>query len=103
MKAYELFAAMSPALANEILEFTHSNDKPLYHTSLEGVANLRRVRPVYLERQPRTERHASMAAALGRPALGLAADGLVRNWLIKKHVAMLTDFLDALKIPHDKG
>jgi hypothetical protein len=103
MKAHELFAAMSPALANEILEFTHISEKPLYHTSLEAVANLRRVRPVYLERQPRAERHVSMAAALGRPALELAADGLIRNWLIKKHTAMLTDFLDALKITHDKG
>lgn len=103
MKAHELFAAMSPAMANEILEFTHSSDKPLYHTTLDAVANLRRVRPVYLERQPRTERHVSMAAALGRPALELAADGLIRNWLIKKHTAMLTDFLDALKIAHDKG
>lgn len=103
MKAYELFAAMSPALSNEILEFTHSSEKPLYHTSLEAVANLRRVRPVYLERQPRAERHVSMAAALARPALELAADGLIRNWLIKKYTAMLTDFLDALKIKHEKG
>jgi hypothetical protein len=44
-----------------------------------------------------------MTSSLGRPALAMAADGLVRNWLLKKHTALLTDFLDALRIKHDKG
>ena len=103
MAAHRLFGALSPALASEILEFTFVNDKPLYRATLEAVAQSRKLRPVFLERQPRVERHAAVISALGRPTLGLAGDTLIRNWLVKQQSALLTDFLDALKIPHEKG
>ena len=94
---------MPRAVAEDILEFSHAQEKPLYRAALEAVANARKVRPVFLERQPRTERGATMIASLSKPALELAADGLIRNWLLKKHAALLVDFMDALKIPHEKG
>ena len=103
MTSHELFAAIPQSLALEILEYTLANDKLLYRGALDAVAQARKVRGVFLERQPRTERHNLMIASLGRPALNLAADSLIRNWLLKKHTALLTDFLDALKIPHEKG
>jgi hypothetical protein len=103
MTSSELFAAMSPALAADILEFNHTSDKKLYRAALDNVAAVRKLRPVFLERQPRQERYAAMTASLGRPTLGAAADSLLRNWLLKKHTAILTDFLDALSIKHEKG
>ena len=103
MKAHQVFGLLSPELSGEILEFAFASDKPLYRTALDAVAQLRKVRPIFLERQARTERHASMATALSRPGLELAADGLIRNWLLKKQTTMLTEFLDSLNIKHDKG
>jgi len=103
MAPHRLFGALSPALASEILEFTFANDKPLYRATIEAVAQSRKLRPVFLERQPRAERHAAVISALGRPTLGLAGDTLIRNWLVKQQTALLTDFLDALNIPHEKG
>src|SRR5258705_2022891 len=44
-----------------------------------------------------------MRAVLSRPNASLAADNLIRNWLLKKHTTLLVDFLDALKIKHEKG
>jgi hypothetical protein len=103
MKSHQLFAAMPPALATEILEYTFANDKQLYHAALEAVAQARKLRPVFLERQPRRDRDTTIAAVLTRPALELAADSLLRNYLLKKQTQVLTDFLDALKITHEKG
>jgi hypothetical protein len=103
MTPNELFAAISPELANEILEYTHANDKQLYRGAVEVVAQARKVRPVFLDRQPRTERHASMRAVLARPSAAMAADNLLRNWLLKKQNVLLVEFLDTLKIKHDKG
>jgi len=103
MKSHLLFAAIPPPLAMEILEYNFANDKTVYRVALEAVAQMRKVRAVYLERQPRTERHATMALALTRQPLEPAADSLIRNWLLKKHTSLLTDFLDALKISHEKG
>jgi hypothetical protein len=85
------------------LEFNHAHERRLYKAAIDAVAQARRVRPVFIERQPRVEQHALLAASLGRPQFGLAADTLLRNWLLKKHSSILTGFLDALGIKHDKG
>lgn len=103
LTAHELFGFMSPALAGEIIEFAHASDKPLYRATVAAVAEMRKVRPVFLERQPREPRHAAMLASLARPALEPAAGNLIRGWLVNKQSAMLAQFLDALEIKHEKG
>ncbi|HYT60443.1 MAG TPA: hypothetical protein VEL06_09745 [Haliangiales bacterium] len=94
---------MSPQLAAEILEHAYSSDKELYKATLAAVAQARKVRPLFLERHPRAERHVAMLSTLSRPAMEPAAGGLLRGWLLKKHTALLTDFLDALGLPHKEG
>jgi hypothetical protein len=94
---------MSPPLALDILTYAYESDKPLYRATLGAVADARKLRPVFLERQPRPQRHAAMLATLSRPALDLVAGNLLRIWLLKKHKQMLADFLDALGIPHQEG
>ena len=94
---------MSPAMANEIVAFTHETDKPVYKATLAAVAQARHVRPIFLERQPRAQQHAEIIASLGRPALEAAAAGLIRAWLVTKHKPMLVDFLNALGIENKDG
>jgi len=103
LASHEMFGFMSPALAGEILSYTFEADKPLYRTALNAVAEARKVRPIFLERQPRVQRHATMLAVISRPAMEAVASTLIRNWLVKKENAMLVQFLDALEIPHEKG
>jgi hypothetical protein len=103
MTSHELFSAMSPALAADVVEFSHTTDRNLYRAALEAVAQARKVRTVFLERQPRSERQSLMISSLCRPALSMAADTLLRNWLLKKQTAVLADFLNALGISHENG
>ncbi|HEX4647039.1 MAG TPA: hypothetical protein VH598_15660 [Verrucomicrobiae bacterium] len=103
LTSHELFGFMSPALAGEILAYAQETDKPLYRMALNAVAEARKVRPVYLERQPRAQRHNAMLTTLSRPSLELAAGNLIRAWLVKKQNSMLVEFLDALGIPHKEG
>jgi hypothetical protein len=103
LTAHELIGFMTPKLAAEILEHAHSSEKEFYKATLAAVAQARKVRPVFLERQPRTEQHNMMISTLTRPSMELAAAGLLRGWLLKKHTALLTDFLDALGLPHKNG
>ncbi len=103
LTSHELIGFMSPALAAEILSYAFEADKPLYRTALNAVAEARKVRPIFMERQPRQERHAAMLTVLSRPAMELIANNLIRNWLVKKQNAMLVQFLDALEIPHKEG
>lgn len=87
----------------EILEHFFKNEKEVYKTTLEAVAQLRKVRPVFLERKPRAERNAFIVSGLSSPSLETNAATLLSTWLLKTQTALLTDFLDALKIKHEKG
>lgn len=103
LTSHELFGFMSPALANEILQFTFESDKPSYKAMMNGVAQALRVRPVYLERQSRAQRHTTMLTALSKPALEVVSGALLRAWLLKKYKQMLVDFLNALEIKNEDG
>ena len=94
---------MSPALALDILTYTHETDKPLYQATLNAVADARKLRPAYLKRQPRSHQHETMVATLARPAMEMVSGNLLRAWLLKKHKQMLADFLDTLGISHQEG
>jgi hypothetical protein len=103
MKAYQMFAALTPDLATRILEEIFAQQKDLYKTALAAAAQSLKVRPVFLERQPRPERNKRLAAALGHAEMNLVSANVIGAWLIKTQSAMLSEFLDALKIAHDKG
>ena len=103
LKSHELLGFMSPALASDILSFIFESDKPAYKAALAAVAEAKHVRPVFLERQPRAERHTTMLSALTKPNLDPAAGAFIRAWLVQKQQAMLVDFLNALGIAHEKG
>jgi len=103
LASHELLGFMSPGLATEILTFVFETDKPLYRATMGAVAQARKVRPVFLERQPRAQRDATIIATLSRPALDMISGNLLRSWLLKKQNAMLVDFLDSLGIVHKDG
>ena len=103
MKPNEILGTVHRDLAAAIVEYAHTNDRDVYRAALAGAAQALKVRPVFIERQPRAQQHATIASAVTRRSLETIADSLIRTWLLKKHTAVLTDFLDSLKIPHDKG
>ena len=103
LTSHERFGFMSPSLAGDILAFTFESDKPTYRAVLTGVAQAKHVRAVFLERQPKAQRHSSMISALGKPGLDLMAANLLRAWLVKKYKTMLMDYLNALEIKNEEG
>ena len=103
LTAHEIFGFMSPALAQEIVEQLHTGSKEVYRATVAAVAEARKVRPVFLERKPRTERNKDIAASLCKPGLESLAVNVLQAWLLKCQSAMLADFLNALGIPHKDG
>lgn len=103
LTSHELLGFMSPGLANDIITFTFESDKPTYRATMNAVAQARHVRPVFLERQPKPQRHAAMIATLARPALEAVSGNLLRAWLVKKYKSMLVDFLNSLGIENEEG
>lgn len=102
MKSHELFQRMSPETATEILTYLQREQKPVYKAAIQGLANQRNLRPVFVERKFPSERHAWMKAALSRALSDALATHLVQAWLLAAHKPMLCDFLDSLGIAHDE-
>ena len=102
MRSYELFEKMSPAVAAEIFTYLQQEQKPVYKAAIQGLANQRNLRGVFVERKPRDERYAWMKSALGRQRSDALASHLLQGWLLGANKEMLNDFLDALEIAHDE-
>ena len=103
LSCHELFGFMPATLAIEIVDTIFHADKPAYHTLLNTVAAARKVRPEFLQKKPRTERHRDMATSLSSPRLEEAAALLLRQWLTTTQSGMLVDFLNRLGIAHRQG
>jgi hypothetical protein len=101
MRAHELFQRMSPAVAAEVFLFLQKEEKPVYKAAIQGLANQRNLRGVFIERKPPNERHPWMKNALSRPISDTLASHLLQAWLLGANKDMLNDFLDALGIAHD--
>ncbi|MDQ3622071.1 MAG: hypothetical protein M3463_06225 [Verrucomicrobiota bacterium] len=94
---------MSPAVAAQLFAFLIEKEKPLYKATLESLAQQRKLRPVFVERKPREERHAWLHENLGRKASKGVAAHLLQIWLVGAHRKLLCDFLDALGIAHEEN
>lgn len=103
LKPYELIGFMPADLSADILTWAYESDKAGYKAAVAAVAQARHVRPVFLEKQPRAQRHAGMLATLARPSLDTASDAILRAWLLGRHGALVADFLNALGIAHKNG
>lgn len=100
MKSHEIFQGMSPALAAEIFTFLQTEQKPVYKAAIQGLANQRNLRGVFVERKPPAERFPWMQAALARKISDSLASHVLQAWLLGANKPMLCDFLDALEIKH---
>lgn len=103
LKPHEIFSRMSPAVAARLFAFLMETEKPLYKATIETLARQRKMRPVFVERKPREERHAWLHENLGRKASEGAAAHLLQIWLVGAHRKLLCDFLDALGIAHEEN
>jgi hypothetical protein len=102
MKSHEIFQRMPPPLAAQIFTFVQMEQKPVYKAAIQGLANQRNLRSVFIERKPPVERHPWMQSALSRAVSDALASHILHAWLVGAHKEMLCDFLDALEIKHEE-
>ncbi len=101
MKCYEIFSKLSPELTNEIFSYLFDSEKAVYKAIIQNVATRRKLRPVFIERKPRNERHAWLHQALSMKGADDIVTQLFQIWLLGAHRAMICEFLDSLGIAHD--
>lgn len=103
LKPHEIFSKLPADVSERLFGFLHESEKPLYRTTIAKLAEQRKLRPVFLERKPRAERHAWLQEALGRKTNDAVAAHLLQIYLVGGNKDMLCDFLDHLGIAHDEN
>jgi hypothetical protein len=101
MKCYELFGKLSPELTNEIFAYLLEFEKPVYKAMVQNIASRRKLRPVFIERKPRQERHLWLHQALSLKSADDLTMQLLQIWLLGAQREMICEFLDSLGIEHD--
>jgi len=102
-KPSELFSALPPAVSDQLFSHLHEKEKPLYKATIDTLAKQRKLRPIFVERKPRAERHMWMKEVLGRKINESVAAHLLQIWLVGAHAKLLCDFLDGVGIAHDEN
>ena len=85
LKATDIFQRLSAPTVDGILTHLQGADKPTYRVAIQTLASARKLRPIFVERKPRPERHAWMQTALARPQnepdkLRAAVDALLTKY-----------------------
>ncbi len=101
MKCHQIFAQCSAAFVDQLLSRVLEREKPAYKAAVQSLAVRQRLRPVYVERKPKLERHLWLQKALSRKSSDDISAQLLQIWLLDSQRDLICDFLDGLKIPHD--
>ena len=101
MKCYEVFGKLSPELTNEIFAYLLEFEKPVYKAMVQNIASRRKLRPVFIERKPKQERHLWLHQALSLKSADDLTMQLLQIWLLGAQREMICEFLDSLGIEHD--
>lgn len=101
MKAYELFTVVPSSLVTEMLDWFRANDRNVYKAAVSSLTSHRKLRPVYVERKPRTEQYAWIQNALTSKQSEVIGEHLLQAWLMAGKEEMLARFCDATGIEHD--
>jgi hypothetical protein len=86
---------------NAVFTFLFEHEKPVYKAMIQNIASRRKLRPIFIERKPKNERHVWLQQALSLKSSDDLAIQLFQIWLLGAHREMICDFLDLLGIKHD--
>ena len=101
MKAYYIFQQADEQTTNDILDWMRNQERAIYRAAVRELSALKKLRPEYMQRKPLPEQFAWIKKMLSwKPSCDIG-DHLLQVWLLRKHPAMLIDFLNTLGIEHN--
>lgn len=101
MKAYEIFQNTDPTLLTQMLDWFRENDRNVYKSAIQSLAQTRKLRLVFLQKKPLADQYAWILKTLKLKQTEAIGEHLLQAWLISGHQDLLATFCDAMKIEHD--
>lgn len=92
---------MDVETSKSIFQYLRDEQKPVYVAAITGLANARKLRPVFVQKKPVADQIAWLSKSIKMRGAGEVAENVLQLWLLKANPEMLTHFLDAVGIAHD--
>ena len=103
MKAYEVFAHMSPERAHALLEGLRKEAPGVYTQALGAASVWLRARPQFVTKQSPEKRAQYVRRALSRVASNLLAEEVLAAYFLQVKKPLLVEWLDAVGLEHEEG
>jgi hypothetical protein len=103
MRAYQIFAAMSPERCEEVFTKIAKHSPATFTQAVYASAAAMKARPQFLAKQPFPKRAAAVRRALARVASNGVAEEMLAVYFLECENKVLVEWLDGLGIAHEEG
>jgi hypothetical protein len=103
LKAYQVFARMTPERAHALLEGLREQAPGVYTQALGAASVWLRARPQFMMKQSPEKRAQFVRQALARVATNLIAEEVLAAYFLQVKKALLVEWLDAIGLEHEDG
>jgi hypothetical protein len=103
VKAYQVFAAMTPERAHALLEGLRKDAPAIYSQALGAASVGLKARPQFVMKQKPPQRAKLVRQALSRVATNVVAEEVLAAYFLQVKKSLLIEWLDGLGLPHEEG
>jgi hypothetical protein len=103
MRSFQVFAAMSPERATEILQILNDKAPGIYVQAVAAASAAMKARPKYLLKQPAEKRAQAVRRALSRVSATAVAGEILAVYFLECRKELLTSWLDTVGLEHVEG
>lgn len=103
MKAYQVFAGMTPERAHALLEGLRKEAPAIYTQALGAASVWLKARPQFVMKQKPQQRAKFVRQALSRVATNMIAEEVLAAYFLQVKKTLLIEWLDSLGLPHEEG
>ncbi len=103
MRAYQVFASLTPERSTEIMRVLREKAPAMFHNAVAIAAAALKTRPVYMKKQPLEKRADAVRRALSRVTTNAIAEELLAVYFLECRKELLVEWLDTLGIQHENG
>ena len=103
MHSNDVFSRMGPERALAFLDELREQAPTAARVALTAAANAFKLRPQFLQRQPRARQAEWVRKALARRMMAAAAEEVLAEYFLEYHNELLGELLDALGVEHEDG
>jgi hypothetical protein len=103
MRSYQVFAAMSPQRAGEMMRVLQEKAPAMVAQSVAVACGALRMRPAYLKRQPLEKRAEAVRRTCARVVADSFAAELLAVYFLECRRELLVEWLDLIGLEHEEG